>query len=83
MIKEVFCDVLAECSGNGHTTEMNIDMSGEQGKNGKLHIYEQLCYQCARKCSHITDKNFVDKSYYLVSNTVPGFPSLGEQNCLL
>ena len=39
VVQKVPGEVLAECSGNGHTTEMNIDMSGERGKNGKLHIY--------------------------------------------
>ena len=30
-----------------------------------------------------TDKNIFDDSYLLVSNTFPGFPALGEPNCLL
>ena len=28
-----------------------------------------------------TDKDILDDSYLLVSNTFPGFPALGEQNC--
>ena len=37
-----------------------------------------LVYFCTN-----TDKNIFDESYYIVSNTFPGCPVLGEQNCLL
>ena len=30
-----------------------------------------------------TDKDILENSYLLVSNTFPGFHALGEQNCLL
>ena len=36
-----------------------------------------------KKSLPYSDKNIFDNSYYIVSKTFPGYPPLGEQNCLL
>ena len=39
--------------------------------------------QTVSRLGQYTDKNIFDDSYYVVGNTFPGFPALGEENCLL
>ena len=55
-------------------------------------VYVHSCFQTSFKGTsllvfsmgeHYTDKNILDESYYVVSKTFPGFPSLGVKNCFL